>query len=57
MLIPMLYDQKREYHHEVLAKLAKNVDGGFLKPLLDDKEFTLEEGGSKAVFQPIDYMT
>ena len=32
MLIPMLYDDKREEHGAILAKLAEIVDAGALKP-------------------------
>ncbi|MEW8525589.1 MAG: zinc-dependent alcohol dehydrogenase family protein [Candidatus Thiodiazotropha endolucinida] len=45
MLIPMLYDQKREEHGAILAKLAEIVDTGALKPLLDETPFGLEEVG------------
>ena len=45
MLIPMLYDHKREEHGAILAKLAEIVDAGALKPLLDETQFGLEEAG------------
>lgn len=45
MLIPMLYDHKREAHGAILAKLAELVDAGALKPLLDETRFGLEEVG------------
>ncbi len=45
MLIPMLYDHKREDHGAILAKLAEIVDAGALKPLLDETQFGLEEVG------------
>jgi len=45
MLIPMLYDHKREEHGAILAKLAEIVDAGALKPLLDETQFYLEEVG------------
>jgi len=45
MLIPMLYDHKREEHGAILAKLAEIVDAGALKPLLDEMQFRLEEVG------------
>ena len=45
MLIPMLYDHKREEHGAILAKLAEIVDAGALKPLLDETPFGLEEVG------------
>jgi alcohol dehydrogenase len=45
MLIPMLYDYKREAHGAILAKLAEIADAGALKPLLDETRFGLEEVG------------
>jgi len=46
MLIPMLYDHKREEHGAILANLAEIVDAGALKPLLDETPFGLEEVGN-----------
>jgi alcohol dehydrogenase len=45
MLIPMLYDHKREEHGAILAKLAEIADAGALKPLLDETQFGLDEVG------------
>ncbi|AKH67790.1 Zn-dependent oxidoreductase, NADPH:quinone reductase [Spongiibacter sp. IMCC21906] len=45
MLIPMLHGQGREVHGDILSKLAAIVDEGKLTPLLDDKQFSLEEIG------------
>ncbi len=45
MLIPMLYDHKREEHGAILTKLAEIVDAGAMKPLLDETQFGLEEVG------------
>jgi alcohol dehydrogenase len=45
MLIPMLYNYKREAHGAILAKLAGIVNAGALKPLLDETHFGLEEIG------------
>lgn len=45
MLIPMLYDHKREEHGAILAKLAEIADAGALKPLLDETPFGLEAVG------------
>jgi alcohol dehydrogenase len=45
MLIPMLYDHKREQHGAILAKLAEIVDAGALTPLLDETRFGLEDIG------------
>lgn len=46
MLIPMLYDQQREAHGAILAKLAEIADAGKLKPLLDESQFGLEQVGA-----------
>lgn len=45
MLLPMLHDQNREVHGEILAKLAEIVDAGALKPLLDEQHFGLDAVG------------
>jgi len=45
MLIPMLYNHKREEHGEILVKLSEIVDAGELKPLLDEQTFNLTEAG------------
>lgn len=45
MLIPMLHNHKREDHHDILTKIAKIVDAGALKPVVDENEFTLEDIG------------
>ena len=45
MLIPMLYDHKREGHGAILTKLAEIADAGALKPLLDETRFGIEEIG------------
>jgi alcohol dehydrogenase len=45
MLIPMLYDHKREEHGAMLAELAGIVDAGALRPLLDETQFDLLEVG------------
>ena len=45
MLIPMLYNHKREQHGAILAKLAEIVDAGALKPLLDETRFGLDAVG------------
>jgi alcohol dehydrogenase len=46
MLIPMLYDYKREEHGNILADLARIVDSGALKPLLDENQYGLEAVGN-----------
>ena len=45
MLIPMLYDHKREEHGAILGKLAEIADAGALRPLLDETRFVLEDIG------------
>ncbi|MDJ0816104.1 MAG: zinc-binding dehydrogenase, partial [Desulfobacterales bacterium] len=45
MLIPMLHNFKREKHAEFLRKLTQIVESGGLKPVLDEKRFSLEEVG------------
>jgi len=45
MLIPMLYNHKREDHGAILTKLAEIADAGALKPLLDEKKFGFSEVG------------
>lgn len=45
MLIPMLHKFKREKHAEILRELTQIVESGGLKPVLDEKRFSLEEVG------------
>ncbi|MAZ89517.1 MAG: quinone oxidoreductase [Cellvibrionaceae bacterium] len=45
MLIPMLHNQGREQHGEILKKLAEIADQGKLKPIVDEVPFTLEAIG------------
>ncbi len=46
MLIPMLYDHKREEHGAILSKLAEIAEAGALKPLLDENQYALSDVGS-----------
>lgn len=46
MLIPMLHNYRREQHGQILKKIAKIVEDGGLKPILDEQLFTLEEVGT-----------
>ena len=46
MLLPMLHDVGREVHGQILADLAKLVDEGKVKPLLDEQTFTLSQVGA-----------
>ncbi|HYE00364.1 MAG TPA: zinc-dependent alcohol dehydrogenase family protein [Alphaproteobacteria bacterium] len=43
MLIPMLHDQDRARHGEILREAAALVEAGALRPLLDPRRFRLEE--------------
>ncbi|MFT6533427.1 MAG: alcohol dehydrogenase [Limimaricola cinnabarinus] len=45
MLLPMLHDVRREVHGEILANLAKLIDAGAVKPLLDEQRFDLSQIG------------
>ena len=45
MLIPMLYNVKRESHAEILRDVAQIVDAGGLKPVLDTERFSLADAG------------
>lgn len=44
-LLPMLTGQGREHHGEILAAVADLVDEGSLRPLLDDRTYSLAEVG------------
>lgn len=43
MLIPMLHKVKRKEHAKILEALASIVEAGELRPILDEKSFTLEQ--------------
>jgi NADPH2:quinone reductase len=43
VLIPMLYDEGRAGHGALLERIASAVDAGELRPLLDERRFTLAE--------------
>lgn len=45
MLIPMLHNFRRKDHANILSDLSKITESGGLKPVLDEKRFTLEEAG------------
>ncbi len=45
MLIPMLHNTGREAHGEILRALAKIVDDGALKPVLDTETYDLADVG------------
>ncbi|MCL9774217.1 zinc-dependent alcohol dehydrogenase family protein [Vibrio methylphosphonaticus] len=45
MLLPMIYNVGRAEHGKILKALAKIVEAGALKPVLDVEAFSLEEAG------------
>lgn len=45
MLLPMLHNEGREVHGEILIQLAKLVDAGSIRPVLDNTHFVLDEVG------------
>ncbi|WP_281558085.1 zinc-dependent alcohol dehydrogenase family protein [Thalassomonas sp. RHCl1] len=45
MLIPMLHDHRREQHGQILSKLSEIIEAGGLRPVLDEKRFSLTEVG------------
>jgi len=45
MLIPLLHGVDRERHGAILESVAALVDGGALKPLIDDQRFAFDQVG------------
>lgn len=45
MLIPMLHNEKRETHGEILREVADIVEAGRLRPVLDEKRYSLQQAG------------
>ena len=45
MLLPILRNQYREQHGNILNKITELVENGKIKPLLHDEEFSFEEVG------------
>jgi NADPH2:quinone reductase len=45
MLLPILKNQYREQHGNILNKITELVENGKIKPLLHDEEFSFEEVG------------
>ena len=43
MLLPLLTNQYREEHGEILSTIANIVDEGKLRPLIDVSKFTLAQ--------------
>lgn len=43
MLIPMLYNTKREVHAEILERVTEITEAGKLKPVLDDRSYLLQQ--------------
>jgi NADPH2:quinone reductase len=46
MLIPVLHDQGREHHGEIMRRLGELADRGRLKPLIDDAKFTFAQASA-----------
>ncbi|GGD16535.1 zinc-dependent alcohol dehydrogenase family protein [Aquisalinus flavus] len=46
MLIPMLYDQDLDLHGRILTRLARMIESGSIKPLIDERRFGLEDVGA-----------
>lgn len=46
MLIPMIHNYKRAQHGEILRNLTKIAETGALKPLVDEKNFSIENVGN-----------
>ncbi len=45
MLIPMLHHYKRAAHAGILRELARIAEAGELKPILDEKSYSLDQAG------------
>ncbi len=45
MLIPMIHNQGREEHGQILSEIAKIVEAGGLRPVLDETRFKLSQIG------------
>jgi NADPH2:quinone reductase len=45
MLIPMIHNQGREEHGRILGDIARIVEAGGLRPVLDERRFSLTEIG------------
>lgn len=45
MLLPMIHNQGREAHAQILSALTEIVEAGGLRPILDEQRFTLEQVG------------
>ena len=45
MLLPILKNQFREKHGEILSRISRLVDGGKIKPLLHEETFSFEDVG------------
>jgi NADPH2:quinone reductase len=43
MLIPMIHNVGREQHASILKEITRIVEAGGLKPVLTEKQFSLEE--------------
>ena len=45
MLLPMIHDRGRAHHGEILRRLGNLVEAGKVRPLVDERHFTLDEAG------------
>ena len=45
ILIPMIHSHNRKAHGEILTALTKIIEAGDLKPIVDEKNFSLKEVG------------
>lgn len=50
MLLPLLYNNQRERHGDILKHIAMLADKGFLKPHIDPHPFSFEEVGRAHAF-------
>ncbi len=44
--LPLITGQNRAHYREILTKIAELVDSGVIKPLIDEKKFTIAQVGS-----------
>jgi len=44
--LPLLTGIRRAHYGDILAKLAALIDNGFIRPLIDKKQFTIDDAGA-----------
>ncbi len=44
--LPLITGQNRPNYHKILSKVAELVDAGIIRPLIDEKKFTVKEVGA-----------